>query len=90
MKKKCKYNKNFYIDIERKCPVPPSDDKTKVEEYLSKIFNSTKFEKIIKKKYGNIVYEWSKEYIKKTNYHPFRHEYGLYAIVKTLEDLSFK
>ena len=86
--KKKDYNKNFYIDTKRKSPVPPSNDKTTVEEYLREMFNSSKFKETLNKAYDNVVYDWAKEFSKKTNFCPLRHGYGLYAIVKILEDLS--
>ena len=82
------YNKNFYIDTKRKSPVAPSNETTTVEEYLRKMFNSSKFKETFNKLYDNVVYDWAKEYSKKSNYHPLRHGYGLYAVVKILEDLS--
>ena len=42
---KSNYNKNFYIDIERNFQVPPSKN-SKVNEYLRKIFKSSKFIKL--------------------------------------------
>ena len=84
---KSNYNKNFYIDIERKFQVPPSKN-SKVNEYLRKIFKSPKFINIINQIYDNNVYNWAKQYSKKSNYFPLRHGYGLYAVAKTLEDLS--
>lgn len=62
---KSDYNKNFYIDIKRKCPVPPSDDKTKVEDFMTELFNSSSFIKTINNIYDNNVYNWAKEYNKK-------------------------
>jgi hypothetical protein len=82
------YNENFYIDTKRKSPVPPSNDNTTVEAYLREMFNSSKFKETINKVYDSVVYDWAKEYSKKSNYHPLRHGYGLYAVVKILEDLS--
>ena len=81
-------NENFYIDTKRKSPVPSSNDKATVEAYLREMFNSSKFKETINKVYDNIVYDWAKEYSKKSNYHPLWHGYGLYAIVKILDDLS--
>jgi hypothetical protein len=57
------YNKNFFIDIKRKCPVPSSNEKTTVEVYLRKMFNSSIFKETINKVYNNIVYDWAKEYL---------------------------
>jgi hypothetical protein len=49
---KSNYNKNFYIDIKRKCPVPPSKNNN-AKEYLRKLFNSPKFIKTINQLYNN-------------------------------------
>jgi len=84
---KSNYNKNFYIDIERNYKAPPSKDNY-ANEYLIKLFNSTKFIKTINQIYDNKVYIWAKQYSKKSNYFPLRHLYGLYAVAKTLEDIS--
>jgi hypothetical protein len=84
---KSNYNKNFYIDIERKYQAPPSKDNY-ANDYLRKLFNSTKFINIINQIYDNKVYIWAKQYSEKTKYFPLRHFYGLYAIAKTLEDIS--
>jgi len=85
---KSNYNKNFYIDIERNYPVPPSKDNNNANEYLRQLFRSSKFINIINQIYDSKVYNWAMQYSKKTNYFPLRHGYGLYAIAKTLEDLS--
>ena len=84
---KSNYNENFYIDIKRNCPVPSSKDNN-IEEYLRKLFKSPKFINHINQIYDNNVYNWAKEYTKKSRYFPLRHGYGLFAIVKTLENLS--
>ena len=84
---KLNYNENFYIDIKRNCPVPPSKDNN-IEEYLRKLFKSQKFINFINQIYDNNVYNWAKEYSKKSSYYPLRHGYGLFAVVKTLENLS--
>ena len=86
--KKSDYNKNFFIDIKRKSPVPSSKNNKNVKYYLKKLFNSPDFIRIIDELYDNDVYNWSKEYSQKSNYHPLRHGYALFAIVKLLEDLS--
>ena len=85
---KSDYNKNFYIDIKRKSPVQPSSKNKNVEEYLNELFKSSKFIHRINKLYDNTVYNWAIEYIKKSNFFPLRHGYGLFAIAKILEDLS--
>jgi hypothetical protein len=84
---KYSYNKNFYIDIERNYQAPSSKDNN-ANEYLIKLFKSPKFINIINQIYDNNVYIWAKQYSKKSNYFPFRHWYGLYAVAKTLKDLS--
>lgn len=85
---KLDYNKNFYIDNMRKSPVPPSKDNINVEKYLREKFKSSKFIKLINQIYNNKVYNWAKKFSIGTNFHPLRHGYGLFAIAKTLEDLS--
>ena len=84
---KSNYNKNFYVDIERNYQVSPSKDND-ANEYFRKLFNSPKFINIINQIYDNNVYNWAKQYSKKSNYFPLTHGYGLYAVAKTLEDLS--
>jgi hypothetical protein len=84
---KSDYNKNFYIDKERNYQASPSKDNNP-DEYLRKLFNSTKFINIINQIYDNQVYNWAKQYSNKSNYFPLRHGYWLYAVAKTLEDLS--
>ena len=44
--------------------------------------------KLINQIYNNKVYNWAKKFSIGTNFHPLRHGYGLFAIAKTLEDLS--
>ena len=85
---KLDYNKNFYIDNMRKSPVPPSKDNINVEIYLREKFKSFKFIKLINQIYNNKVYNWAKTFSKGTNFLPLRHGYGLFAVEKTLEDLS--
>ena len=88
---KSNYNKNFYIDIQRKYKASPSKDNNvnnNGNKYLRKIFNSPKFVKIINQIYDNNVYNWAKQYSKNSKYFPLRHGYGLFAVAKTLEDLS--
>ena len=85
---KSDYNKNFYIDTKRKSPTPPSNDNKKVNQYLTELFKSSKFIHLINQVYDNNVYNWAKEYSKNSNFYPLRHGYGLFAVAKTLEDLS--
>lgn len=84
---KSNYNENFYIDTKRKCPVPPSKDNN-AKDYLRKIFNSPKFINIINQLYNNNVFNWTKAYSEKTTFYPSRNRYGLFAVAKTLEDIS--
>ena len=84
---KSNYNKNFYIDIKRKCPVPPSKNNN-AKEYLRKLFNSPKFNKIINQLYNNNIFNWTKAYSEKTTFYPSRNRYGLFAVAKALEDIS--
>jgi hypothetical protein len=85
---KSNYNKKFYIDMKRNYPVSPSKDNNNANEYLKKLFRSSKFINTINQIYDSKVYNWAKQYSKKSHYFPLRHGYGLYAIAKTLEDLS--
>ena len=87
---KSDYNINFYIDINRTSPSPISVNKNDKNVYniLQEIFNSFKYKKIINKLYGKNVYNWAKEYSKKSNYHPFRHEYALFAIALIKQFIS--
>ena len=85
---KSNYNENFYIDIKRNCPVSPSKESSNVEEYLRKLFRSPKFIKFINQIYDNNVYNWAKTYSKKTKFYPLKHGYSLFALAKTLEDIS--
>ena len=84
---KSNYNENFYIDTKRNCPIPPSKE-SNVEEYLRKLFKSSKFINFINQIYDNNVYNWAKLYSKKAKFNPLRHGYALFAVAKTLEDIS--
>jgi len=84
---KSNYNENFYIDIERNFSGPSSKEKYP-NEYLRKIFKSQKFINIINQIYDKNIYKWAKEYSKNYKFFPLRHGYGLFAVAKTLEDLS--
>jgi hypothetical protein len=85
-KTKSDYNESFYIDTERKSPVSPSNDTKSVKEYLTELCRSSKFIHIINQLYDNNIYNCSK-YIN-TNSTDFGHIYALFAVAKTLEDLS--
>lgn len=87
-KGKSDYNENFYLDNLRKSPVPPSKDNINVEKYLLELFESSKFIQLISQIYNIQVYNWAKRLINRTNFQPLRHLYGLFAVAKTLEDLS--
>ena len=78
---KSDYNNNFYIDIQRKCPVPLSNETKTVQEYLRKLLKSSKFIHIINQLYDSNI--TSKLYSKN-----LRNVYGLFAIANTLKDLS--
>ena len=59
-----------------------------MDKYLRKIFKLPKFIDIINKIYNENVYNWARDYSRKTKFFPLRHGYGLFAIAKILEDLS--
>ena len=52
------------------------------------MFKSPDYFNIISKIYNKKVYKIAKEYSKKSNYHPFRHEYALLSIFLTKKYLS--
>lgn len=85
---KSDYNENFYIDKMRKSPVPPSKDHLNVEKYLRQLFKSSKFIQLINKIYNNKVYNWASIFSKGKTIQPLKHGYGLFAVAKTIEDLS--
>jgi len=87
---KSDYNKNFYIDNQRKSPIYPSKFEPKPDDYLKKIFQGKNFISNINKIYNNSVYNWAKKYNEKSNYNPLRHFNSLLAIIVILEDLSKK
>lgn len=86
--KKSDYNKNFYIDINRKSPVSHSRKNENVQDYLWKLFKSDNFINNIKKIYNIEIYNWAIEYSKKSNYFPSSHLFGLLAIEKIIKDLT--
>ena len=55
---KSELNENFYIDIERKCPVPPTFEYSNAENYLKDLFIYYKFFKNIKKNYIYDIFEF--------------------------------
>ena len=85
---KSDFNSNFFIDIYRKSPVPESNYNNNVSEYLTNLFQSKKFIEIINKTYDYNVYKWAENYRNKENFFPFRHEYGLLALAKTIKHIS--
>ena len=89
-KLKSNYNKNFFIDKKRNYSVNNKKDNITAHKLLEKFFNSSEYFKIINEIYDKNVYDWTKEYRKKSNYHPMRHDNGLLAIIitKKLLDLN--
>ena len=81
-------NENFYIDIERKCPVPASNFDINVENYLKDFFKSYKFYQDIKKYYNDDIDEFGKEYILKSDYFSLNYINGFLAIYKAIEFLA--
>ena len=84
---KTNYNIDFFIDLKRTIYSENKRDQVNVNAYLSELFNSNRFIRLIIKKYDKQVYKWAKDYSNKSNYFPFRHEYGLLAIAMTIENL---
>ena len=85
---KSDYNNNFYIDVKRMSPVPKSDEQKNADLFLSELFNSSKFIHTINKLYKNHIYQWAYRNIKKSNYFPLRHLYGLLSVAITIDCLS--
>lgn len=86
---KSDFNTNFYIDIKRKCPVPPSNINQNADNYLKKLFETSNFIQNIKKIYDQDIYDWAINYTKNSNFFPLRYGYGLLAISITLDYLNF-
>lgn len=84
---KSNFNPNFYIDVKRTIQIAPLKEKENVYNNLKKLFDDFQFLKSIKKIYDDNVCNWAKEKIKKSNFHPLRHEYGFLAIAITIENL---
>ena len=82
------YNKNFYIDNERKSPVPPSKYENNANEFLKELFKSSQYINILNKKYDKYVYNWANIYSNISDYYPLRHHYALLAIAVTLENIG--
>ena len=85
---KSNYNKFFFIDNNRKSPVSNSKNNITADEYLKELFKTHIFIDNVFKVYNQSIYNWAKEYSKKTNYYPLRHGFGLLAIAITIELLS--
>ena len=81
-------NENFYIDIERECPVPASNFDINVENYLKDFFKSYKFYQDIKKYYNDDIYEFGREYALKSESFSLNKINGFLAIYKTVECLA--
>ena len=85
---KSDYNKNFFIDEKRISPSFSSKNDKNMIGFLTQLFKSNDFIKILNKNYNNNVLNWAEEYRKISDYFPFRHYYSLLAIAITLENLS--
>ena len=85
---KSELNENFYIDIERKCPVPPTFEYSNAENYLKDLFKSYKFFKDIKKYYINDIDEFVREYNLKSDSFSLNKINGFLSIYKTVECLA--
>ena len=81
-------NENFYIDIEKECPVLPSNLDINVENYLKDFFKSYKFYQDIKKYYNDDIYEFGREYALKSDSFSLNYINGFLAIYKTIECLE--
>lgn len=82
---KSNYNKNFFIDNSRKSPVSNSKNNITANDYLKELFKNPIFFENVVKVYDQGIYNWAKEYSKKTNYYPLRHGYGLLTTAITTE-----
>ena len=85
---KSDFNTNFYLDIKRKCPVPPSINYNSANQYLKDLLEKKIFVQTLNNIYDINVYNWVKEYSKKSKLFPLRHAYGLLSIVITIELLT--
>ena len=85
---KSNYNKNFFIDTKRKSPISASKCNETVENILYEMFKKKSFIKILYKVYDKNVYNFAKEYYRKSTFFPLKHIYGLLSIVKTIKYLS--
>ena len=82
------FNKQFYIDKERISSVHPSKYNESAEEILVNLFESKQFFNLINKIYDKNVYDWAKQFSKRTKFFPLRHIYALLAIAITIECIS--
>ena len=85
---KSELNQNFFIDVKRKTPVPPSINDKSADDCLKSLFKTTHFIQNINKIYDNDIYDWAMKYSKNTTFFPLKHGYGLLAIAITIEYLS--
>jgi hypothetical protein len=83
---KSHYNKNFYIDLERKSPVVYKEkNQINVNECLKQLYNSPKFINSFNKIYNADFYYSANDYLKKLNIS--NNGYSFFAISKILNDL---
>jgi hypothetical protein len=82
-------NINFYIDNERKSPIPHSNDNIENKKYLKNFFKSSKFSESIHKVNKKITYRWKKDYFEKTIKADLKQKYSLLetAVAIELENL---
>ena len=86
--RKYDYNRAFFIDKNRTSPDKHINNTKSVEENLRKFFESNKYFEIFNEIYDNNIYNFAKEYSKKSNFIPLRHEYGLLAIIVSNDYIS--
>ena len=86
--RKYDYNRAFFIDKNRTSPDKHINYTKSVEENLRKFFESNKYFEIVNEIYDNNIYNFAKEYSKKSNFIPLRHEYGLLAIIVSNDYIS--
>ena len=88
-KAKTNFNKDFFIDINKKSPFPKSLNNKDDDNYIGKCLKSFKFRKIINKVYDKSIYNWVFDFSKNTTHIPLRHKFALFSIAKIIEDISF-
>ena len=86
--RKYDYNQTFFIDKERTSPAQYINYKKKVYENLREFFVTNKYFEIVNEIYDNNIYNYAKEYSKKSNFYPLRHEYGLLGIIVSNDYIS--